>query len=246
MLETVFILANTKDGYLADNQTNEIAAWLATQDLDEAVKVTFRGANEEQADSAAFLSIAFSLAMSLMLIMLVMQFNSFYQAFLILFSVVMSTAGVMLGLLISQAIFSTILTGVGIVALAGIVVNNNIVLIDSYNFLRRSDTGMSAADAVFKAAKSRFRPVMLTTVTTVVGLLPLANGYSVDLINRTWEAGGMVSTWWQPLASAIVNGLLLSTVLTLLLTPAMLLLPEIISKRFGVRVASHQFEEGAA
>jgi multidrug efflux pump len=246
MLETVYILANTEDGYLSDNQTNAIADWLATQALDESIKVIFRGANEEQADSAAFLSVAFSLAMSLMLIMLVMQFNSFYQAFLILFSVVMSTAGVMLGLLISQAIFSTILTGVGIVALAGIVVNNNIVLIDSYNFLRRSNTSLSAAEAVYSAAKSRFRPVMLTTVTTVVGLLPLANGFSVDIINRTYEAGGMVSTWWQPLASAIVNGLLLSTVLTLLLTPAMLLLPEIISKRFGVRVGSNEFDSDAA
>ena len=246
MLETVYILANTEDGYLSDNQTNAIEEWLATQDVDESIKVIFRGANEEQADSAAFLSVAFSLAMSLMLIMLVMQFNSFYQAFLILFSVVMSTAGVMLGLLISQAIFSTILTGVGIVALAGIVVNNNIVLIDSYNFLRRSNTSLSAAEAVYSAAKSRFRPVMLTTVTTVVGLLPLANGYSVDIINRTFEAGGMVSTWWQPLASAIVNGLLLSTVLTLLLTPAMLLLPEIISKRFGVRVGSNEFDSDAA
>ncbi|MBT5104768.1 MAG: efflux RND transporter permease subunit [Porticoccaceae bacterium] len=245
MLETVYILANTEDGYLSDNQTSAISEWLATQDIDDSIKVIFRGANEEQADSAAFLSVAFSLAMSLMLIMLVMQFNSFYQAFLILFSVVMSTAGVMLGLLISQAIFSTILTGVGIVALAGIVVNNNIVLIDSYNFLRRSDPSISAADAVFSAAKSRFRPVMLTTITTVVGLLPLANGYSVDIINRTFEAGGMVSTWWQPLASAIVNGLLLSTILTLLLTPAMLLLPEIISKRFGVRVGSNEFGENA-
>ena len=242
MVETVFIMANTEDGYLSDNQTTQIADWLESQDIDDSIKIKFRGANEEQADSAEFLSVAFSLAMSLMLIMLVMQFNSFYQALLILFSVVMSTAGVLLGLIISQAVFSTILTGVGIVALAGIVVNNNIVLIDTYNYLRRENRALTAAEAVFKAAKSRFRPVMLTTVTTVVGLLPLANGYSVDIINRNWEAGGMVSSWWQPLASAIVNGLLLATVLTLLLTPAMLLLPEIISKRLGVRVADHQFE----
>ena len=242
MVETVFIMANSEDGYLSDNQTGQIADWLESQNIDDSIKIKFRGANEEQADSAEFLSVAFSLAMSLMLIMLVMQFNSFYQALLILFSVVMSTAGVLLGLLVSQAVFSTILTGVGIVALAGIVVNNNIVLIDTYNFMRRNDRALTAAEAVFKAAKSRFRPVMLTTVTTIVGLLPLANGYSVDIINRSWEAGGMVSSWWQPLASAIVNGLLLSTLLTLLLTPAMLLLPEIISKRLGVRVADHQFE----
>ncbi len=243
MLETVFILANSEVGYLPDDQTKLIADWLQQQDFDPAVKISFRGANEEQALAADFLSTAFSLAMSVMLIMLVMQFNSFYQAGLILLSVVMSTAGVLLGLLISQSIFSTILTGVGIVALAGIVVNNNIVLIDTYNYLRRNDPMLPAVDAVFNAAKSRFRPVMLTSITTIVGLLPLANGLSVDLVNRSYAIGGMVASWWQPLASAIVNGLLLSTVLTLLLTPAMLLIPEIISKRFGVRVAEHQHQE---
>ena len=246
MVETVFILANSEEGYLPDNQTTEIADWIAQQDFDSSVNITFRGANEEQAKAAAFLSTAFSLAMSVMLIMLVMQFNSFYQAGLILFSVVMSTAGVLLGLLISQATFSTILTGVGIVALAGIVVNNNIVLIDTYNFLRRSDSGLSAVDAVYNAAKSRFRPVMLTSITTIVGLLPLANGLSIDLVNRSYTVGGMVASWWQPLASAIVNGLVVSTVLTLLLTPAMLLLPEILSKRLGFRVAAYQFDEDGA
>ena len=222
---------------------DEIAEWLEQQDFDASLNISFRGANEEQAKAAAFLSTAFSLAMSVMLIMLVMQFNSFYQAGLILFSVVMSTAGVLLGLLIAQATFSTILTGVGIVALAGIVVNNNIVLIDTYNYVRLHNPALSAADAVYSAAKSRFRPVMLTSVTTIVGLLPLANGLSIDLVNRSYTIGGMVASWWQPLASAIVNGLVVSTVLTLLLTPAMLLLPEIISKRFGFRVAEHRFED---
>ena len=243
MLETVFILANSEVGYLPDDQTKLIADWLQQQDFDPAVKISFRGANEEQALAADFLSTAFSLAMSVMLIMLVMQFNSFYQAGLILFSVVMSTAGVLLGLLISQATFSTILTGVGIVALAGIVVNNNIVLIDTYNYLRRNDPMLPAVDAVFNAAKSRFRPVMLTSITTIVGLLPLANGLSVDLVNRSYTIGGMVASWWQPLASAIVNGLVVSTVLTLLLTPAMLLIPEVIAKRYGVRLAEHQHQE---
>ncbi|MBT4832216.1 MAG: efflux RND transporter permease subunit [Porticoccaceae bacterium] len=246
MVETVFILANSEEGYLPDNQTSEIADWIAQQDFDSSVNIAFRGANEEQAKAAAFLSTAFSLAMSVMLIMLVMQFNSFYQAGLILFSVVMSTAGVLLGLIISQATFSTILTGVGIVALAGIVVNNNIVLIDTYNFLRRSDSSLSPVDAVYNAAKSRFRPVMLTSITTIVGLLPLANGLSIDLVNRSYTIGGMVASWWQPLASAIVNGLVLSTVLTLLLTPAMLLLPEILVKRLGFRVAAYQFDDDGA
>jgi len=245
MLETVLILGNSKDGYLADNQTNEIGAWIDQQDFGSSVKIRFRGANEEQANAAAFLSTAFSLAMSLMMIMLVMQFNSFYQAGLILFSVVLSTAGVLLGLIASQAPFSTVLTGVGIVALAGIVVNNNIVLIDTYNYLRRNNSLLTSSEAVLAAAKSRFRPVMLTTVTTIVGLLPLANGISIDIVHRSYTVGGMVASWWQPLASAIVNGLAFSTILTLLLTPAMLLIPDIISKRLGFRVADHQFEDEA-
>ena len=228
MLETVLVLANTEDGFLTDNQVKQITQWLKTQVINPAVKITFRGANEEQAESAEFLSTAFTLAMGLMLILLVAQFNSFYQSLLILFSVVMSTAGVLLGLLLTQSVFSTILTGVGIVALAGIVVNNNIVLIDSYNHLRRNSNNMSKKDAVFAAAKSRFRPVMLTTVTTIAGLLPLATGFSVDMVNRKIEVGGMVASWWQPLASAIVNGLVVATIMTLLLTPAMLLVPEII------------------
>jgi multidrug efflux pump len=245
MMETVFILANTEEGYLVDDQTRVIEQWLEQQSSDSLVKIRFRGANEEQAAAADFLSTAFSLAMSVMMIMLVMQFNSFYQAGLILFSVVLSTAGVLLGLLIAQATFSTVLTGVGVVALAGIVVNNNIVLIDTYNYLRRHNPLLTSAEAVYTAAKSRFRPVMLTTVTTVVGLLPLANGVSIDLVARTYTVGGMVASWWQPLASAIVNGLAVATVLTLLLTPAMLLLPEIMSKRLGFRVADHQFEDDA-
>jgi len=246
MLETVLILGNSKDGYLADNQTNEIGAWIDQQDFGSSVKIRFRGANEEQANAAAFLSTAFSLAMSLMMIMLVMQFNSFYQAGLILFSVVLSTAGVLLGLIASQATFSTVLTGVGIVALAGIVVNNNIVLIDTYNYLRRNNSLLTSSEAVLAAAKSRFRPVMLTTVTTIVGLLPLANGISIDIVHRSYTVGGMVASWWQPLASAIVNGLAFSTILTLLLTPAMLLIPDIISKRLGFRIADHQFEDEAS
>ena len=242
--ETTFVLGNTMEGYLADDQIRVIQQWIDNAEPSE-VSIRFRGANEEQLKAAEFLSVAFSLAMAVMLIMLVMQFNSFYQASLILFSVVMSTAGVLLGLMVAQATFSTILTGVGIVALAGIVVNNNIVLIDTYNYLRRNNSMLTPTEAVYSAAKSRFRPVMLTTITTVVGLLPLANSISIDLVNRSYTVGGMVASWWQPLASAIVNGLLVATVLTLLLTPAMLLVPEIVSKRLGFRIAGHQFSDNA-
>ena len=231
MEEAVLVMGYTEDGYLADDQTEQIESWLETIELHPDVQVKIRGANEEQAKSAAFLSTAFTMALGLMMIMMVAQFNSFYQAFLILFAVVISTAGVLLGLVVSQALFSTVLTGVGIVALAGIVVNNNIVLIDTFNFICKRESDVSPQEAVFRAAKSRFRPVLLTTITTIVGLLPLANGWSVDIVNRSWEYGGSVASWWQPLASAIVDGLTLSFIMTLLLTPALLLLPSIIRER---------------
>ena len=173
----------------------------------------------------AFVSVAFGLSLLLMFVLLVTQFNSFYQALLILFAVVLSTAGVLLGLLITGNPFSAILTGVGVVALAGIVVNNNIVLIDTYNHLRREHPELDYIDLIIRTGAQRLRPVMLTTITTVFGLLPLASNLSIDIVNRTITYGGSLSSFWVPLSQAIVAGLTFSTMLTLVTTPAMLALP---------------------
>lgn len=226
--EYMMVMADVKEGENADNLLKDIQAWLADNPVDPEVTLEFRGANEEQAKSMNFLATAFSLALFLMFILLVSQFNSFYQAFLTLSSVIMSTAGVLLGLTLTQSTFSTIMTGVGIVALAGIVVNNNIVLIDTFNHLRQSHAKMTALEAAIAAGAQRLRPVFLTTATTILGLLPLAAGLSVDFIEREFIYGGMVGSYWKALASAIVYGLLFSTILTLLLTPAMLVLPSVI------------------
>ncbi|MAH73523.1 MAG: acriflavin resistance protein [Cellvibrionales bacterium TMED49] len=225
MQESVMVMAFSEKGFLIDDQIRQINAWLKNADIPHNVEVKFRGVNEEQAESANFLLISFGTALGLMLVLMLAHFNSFYQTFLILFSVVISTAGVLLGLLVGKDVFSITLTGIGIVALAGIVVNNNIVLLHTYNYIRKKTIGITPEMAVFEATKSRFRPIILTSTTTIVGLLPLANGFSIDIVNRSWERGGMVVSWWQPLASAIVDGLLLSTVMTLLLTPALLVLP---------------------
>jgi len=169
--------------------------------------------------------MAFLLSLLLMFILLVTQFNSFYQAALILLAVIMSTAGVLLGLLITGNPFSSILTGVGIVALAGIVVNNNIVLIDTFNHVRKTHPDLAIRETIVRATSQRLRPVMLTTVTTVFGLLPLACGLSVDLANRSVTAGGQMADYWAPLSQAIVFGLSFATILTLIATPAMLAMP---------------------
>jgi len=229
------VKADVEDGYLADDKVAEITQWLEENPLDPAVNASFRGANEEQAESLQFLGIAFSVALFIMFIMLVTQFNSFYQGTLILTAVVMSTAGVLLGLTLAQEAFSTILTGVGIVALAGIVVNNNIVLIDTYNYVRKQKPHLSLKDAVVQACGQRLRPVFLTTGTTILGLLPIATNASVDLIDRTVVFGGVIASNWVPLASAIVYGLAFSTFLTLIVTPVMLVLPERLSQLANIR-----------
>ena len=224
-VQIMTVSADVELGVLADDKVTEVSAWLENAGIDPEVTVIFRGSNEEQSKSQEFLSVAFSLALFLMFVLLVTQFNSFYQGFLILSAVVMSTAGVVLGLLITQATFSVILTGVGIVALAGIVVNNNIVLIDTYNYVRLHEKDLSQAEAAVKAAAQRLRPVFLTTITTILGLLPIAMNLSVDIIGRNIVEGGSIASNWKPLASAIVHGLAFSTVLTLVVTPVMLVLP---------------------
>ena len=219
------IRAEVAPGVLADDKVKEIRAWMERQDFDPRVAIDFRGANEEQADSMAFIGVAFALSLLLMFMLLVTQFNSLYQAALILVAVVMSTAGVLLGLLVTQMPFSAILTGVGVVALAGIVVNNNIVLIDTYNHLRRERPELDYIALIVRTGAQRLRPVLLTTVTTVCGLLPLACNLSIDFINREVVYSSPVSRFWVPLAQAVVSGLTFATLLTLVATPAMLALP---------------------
>jgi len=229
------IRADVAEGVMADAMVREIDNWLQQQNFDPAVNIRFRGANEEQADSMAFVSAAFSLALALMFILLVTQFNNFYQSTLILAAVVMSTAGVLLGLLVLAKPFSALLTGVGVLALAGIVVNNNIILIDTFNHLRRAHPELDTRAVIVRATVQRLRPVLLTTVTTVCGLLPLACGYSVDLISRTIRAEGEMAMFWGPLSQAIVFGLSFATVLTLIATPAMLALPVSLKEKLNRR-----------
>lgn len=221
----MFVRADTEAGVLATDKVAEVEEWMKTANIDPSIDVVFRGANEEQDKSQAFLATAFSLALALMAILLVTQFNSFYQALLILSAVIMSTVGVLLGLILLEQPFSSIMTGVGIVALAGIIVNNNIVLIDTFNYLRHKNPAWEISRVIIQTGCQRLRPVFLTTFTTGFGLLPMASGVSIDLIGRQVEMGGPVASFWVQLASAIVSGLSFATLLTLIVTPAMLMAP---------------------
>jgi multidrug efflux pump len=217
------VKADVVPGVLPAEKVAEIREWLATGPLDPRVDFTFRGEDEEQQAAASFLSKAFGVALFIMAIILVTQFNSFYSAFLILSAVVMSTVGVLIGLMVMGQPFGIVMTGVGVIALAGIVVNNNIVLIDTYDHLRR--ISRTPAEAILRTGAQRLRPVLLTTVTTILGLMPMVLGVNIDFLTRTVTSGAPSTQWWIGLSTAIVFGLSFATVLTLVVTPCALLIP---------------------
>ncbi|MCL4675979.1 MAG: efflux RND transporter permease subunit, partial [Pararhodobacter sp.] len=204
----------------ASERIAALTAWLEADDpLPAGIGYEWTGEQQDQEESQAFLVGAFAAALGLMFIILLAQFNSFYNAVLVLVAVVLSTAGVLIGMLVMAQPFSVIMTGTGIVALAGIVVNNNIVLIDTYqDFVRY----MPRIEAIIRTAEQRIRPVLLTTITTMAGLAPMMLGISIDFMNGGYTIDSPTSMWWKPLATAVVFGLGISTMLTLILTPALL------------------------
>ena len=221
----------TGQEYLASDLENDFLAWLPSQEFPAGVNVRLRGANEEAAESAAFLGRAMIASLVLMFIILLMQFNSLYCTLLTLSTVVLSTIGVLLGMVLTGQTFSVIMTGTGVVALAGIVVNNSIVLIDTYQ--RLLDTGMEKLDAILKTAGQRLRPILLTTITTMIGLLPMALQISVNMFQRTVQVAEPTAAWWVQLSTAIIFGLGFSTMLTLVLVPVMLSLPDTLRDRLS-------------
>ncbi|HSG54773.1 MAG TPA: efflux RND transporter permease subunit, partial [Paracoccaceae bacterium] len=198
-----------------------LTEWLESGVLPPLVSYEWTGDQEEQAESQAFLQTAFSAALGLMFVILLAQFNSFYNAVLVLIAVVLSTTGVLIGMLVMDQTFSIIMTGTGIVALAGIVVNNNIILIDTYQEYSRY---MPRIEAIIRTAEDRIRPVLLTTITTMAGLAPMMFGLSLDFINGGYTIDSPTALWWKQLATAVVFGLGLATMLTLVFTPSLLAL----------------------
>ncbi|MFX4222605.1 MAG: efflux RND transporter permease subunit [Thalassobaculum sp.] len=219
--EAITVKADVRDGVLPDNKVQELRAWLDGNPLPANVEATFKGEDEEQQQAQAFLVKAFGIALFIMAIILVTQFNSFYSAFLILSAVIMSTIGVMLGLIITGSPFGIVMTGIGVIALAGIVVNNNIVLIDTFDTIRPACA--DTREAILRTGAQRLRPVMLTTVTTILGLIPMVLQVNIDFVSREVTVGAPSTQWWVSLATAIVFGLAFATVLTLIVTPCALM-----------------------
>jgi CzcA family heavy metal efflux pump len=192
---------------------------LGRMELPSGYSITYGGDFEEQQKSSEFLSRAFLVAIFLIFMVLLTQFNSLAQSVIVISSVILSLMGVFLGLMITGMPFSIIMTGIGVISLAGVVVNNAIVLIDYINLLRKS--GLDLYDALVTAGTVRFRPVMLTAITTILGLTPMAIGLSFDFRNLNFQLGGESAQWWGPMAVAIIFGLAVATILTLIVVPVL-------------------------
>ncbi|SLN33956.1 Multidrug resistance protein MdtB [Roseivivax jejudonensis] len=216
------IEANVAPGENVAARIAALQSALGAADVPQSVSFDFAGESEDQQESMTFLVGAFAAAIGLMFLILVLQFNSFFQALVVMSAIVFSIAGVLLGLVVTGRPFGIVMGGVGVIALAGIVVNNNIVLIDTFNDLRRA--GVSPREAALRTGAQRLRPVVLTSVTTALGLMPMVIGLNINVFTREIVYGAPSTQYWTELSSAIAGGLTVATVLTLVVTPAMLML----------------------
>jgi multidrug efflux pump len=225
-------LTNLPEGVYAADKVQELQGWIAEQDFPQSVNVAFGGAEEQMGDANAFIGQAMMMAMALIFFILLLEYNSFYQVMVTLSTVIMSVAGVLLGMLATGMSFSAIMTGLGIVALAGIVVKNGIVLIDTYNDYHRHQN-VEAVKAMLLTVSQRVRPVLLTAFLTALGVIPMWANVEFDFIRREIVIGGLAGSWFIHLSAALVSGLFFSTALTLVMVPVMITAPTVLRKQFA-------------
>ena len=221
------VMANLEPGLLAADKVAQIQEWQTTQEFPSSVEIVYGGAEEQIDDTNAFIVSAFGAAMFLIFLILLLEYNSFWQVLVTLSTVIMSLAGVLLGMTITGMSFSAIMTGLGIVALAGIVVKNGIVLIDTYNHYHR-DEKVEPVKAMLITAAQRVRPVLLTATVTALGVIPMAFNVEFDFIRREVVVGGIAGSWFIHLSAALVSGLFVSTALTLVMVPVMVTAPSVL------------------
>lgn len=231
-------LINLPEGTYAADKVTELQTWIDEQDFPKTVSVAFGGAEEQMGDANAFIAQAMVAALVLISFVLLLEYNRFYQVFVTLMTVVMSMAGVLLGMLATGMSFSAIMTGLGIVALAGIVVKNGIVLIDTYNDYNRHQ-GVEPVKAMLLTAAQRVRPVLLTAFLTALGVIPMWANIEFDFIRREIVVGGIAGSWFIHLSAALVSGLFFSTALTLVMVPVMITAPSVMWSQ--IKWAGHQF-----
>lgn len=219
---TVVVQANVTAGAQVAAVQQEVTQAVADMNLGSGIRWKLAGSNEDSAEASAFLGKAFGAAIFLIFLVLLMQFNKFTSVLMVLSCVVMATIGVFLGLLLTGEAFGIVMSGIGVIALAGVVVNNNIVLIDTYDRLR--EEGWDKMDAVLQTCRERARPVVLTAVSAILGVLPIAFGLGLEIFHHETTINAPSTQWWISLSSAIVFGLSFATLLTLVVTPSMLMI----------------------
>ena len=220
-LRVVTVTANVGEGVQSAVTQAQVLEALKKANLGEGVTYRLKGEDEEREKAGAFLMKAFGAAIFLIFAILLAQFNKFTSVLIVLSAVVLSTIGVLIGLMVTGQAFGVVMTGVGVIANAGVIVNNNIVLIDTYDRLRRE--GRAAYDAILETCRERARPVVLTAVTAMLGVLAIAFGINIDFVTRSVAIGAPSTQWWIHLSTAIVFGLGFATILTLIVTPASLM-----------------------
>ena len=222
---SVFVKGNVAAGFFATDKIQELNTWVEQQKWPSEVKFKFRGNDEDQEKFGNFLVKAMIASVFMIFMILIVQYNSFYHVLITLSTVIMSTVGVLLGMLVTGQYFSMIMTGTGVIALIGVVVSHSIVLIDTFHRLR--DAGQNGIEAAIRTCSQRMRPVLLTSITAMLGLLPLVFELNVNLFTRHIAIGSVTSAWWVHLSTAMVFGLLLATILTLIMTPVLLAAPTV-------------------
>jgi multidrug efflux pump len=237
----VITVTGDAQGRLSSQVLQDVKKRLADFSLPPGYTIKFTGEDEEQKKAAAFLQQAFIVTLLLVFLVLVSEFNSLRVPFVIMLSVLLSLIGVLIGLIVTLTPFSVIMTGVGIIALAGIVVKNAIVLLDFMKHLK--DKGLSLEEALIEAGRTRLRPVMLTAAATITGILPLATGIDFDWRRFHFVVGAESADFWRPLGVAIIFGLAISTFLTLVIVPTFYALLEewmIALKARWIRLTGHE------
>ena len=234
-LKKVVTVSADVEGRNENDALEECKQLMQNFELPPGYLIEFTGQNEEQEESSAFLLQAFILALFLISMVLISQFNSLVLPFIIMFSVLLSMIGVLVGLMLTGTPFGIIMTGMGVISLAGVVVNNAIVLIDYIQKLRAR--GFTKTQAIIQGGLVRFRPVMLTAITTILGLIPLTTGIGFDFKKFEWQMGGESSQWWGPMGVTVIFGLAFATLLTLVVVPTMYKLLTDLTDRLGIKPA---------
>jgi multidrug efflux pump len=242
--QVLTLKADVVPGALVPDQVARIRKAIPEMKMNPDVQVIFKGEDKDQQESMIFLLKAFCVAIFMIAIILVTQFNSFFSTGIVLSAVVLSSAGVFIGLLVHNLAFGIVMGGIGVIALAGIIVSNNIILIDTYDLMMAElkagtphPTLLQEREVIFQTCLQRLRPVILTKLATILGLVPIMLGITIDFVNWEITIGAPSTQWWRLLSTCIVYGVLFASPLTLLVTPAALMWR---AKRRWIRLSRSQ------